>query len=323
LFHHRLEQIILGAEKVTPGLKRKMATYLEACGARDVFISGTYGFTGADPAARLAKQGLVGGSAEVVTSALDPVEAVDMNAHSVYHRLAILHPRARYAGFAAESRAVIDLFWEQEDLAEVEFAVYPGHGQLEVPPRFHRVEVPDPLPDHGYPVGPPLHVWAPGVQLEEATLSGPGLTGELITLHRGNAPMGGALADSVFLVPPAPLLPGQAYQAELRFRSGRKSWTRRFGFGVGRLAPGEVEVRLGQLRWEALGRRVTVTADASSSRPGAPHLRWSVGDQVLQEGPATELEWEAPRGTSTLTVLAYDPTYSDAYARAELTLTTR
>ena len=40
-----LEQVILGAEKVTPGLKRKMADYLEACGARDVFISGTYGFT--------------------------------------------------------------------------------------------------------------------------------------------------------------------------------------------------------------------------------------------------------------------------------------
>jgi phenylacetate-coenzyme A ligase PaaK-like adenylate-forming protein len=37
--------IILGAEKVTPGLKRKMAESLEVCGARDVVISGTYGFT--------------------------------------------------------------------------------------------------------------------------------------------------------------------------------------------------------------------------------------------------------------------------------------
>lgn len=37
--------IILGAEKVTPGLKRKMAEQLEACGARDVVILGTYGFT--------------------------------------------------------------------------------------------------------------------------------------------------------------------------------------------------------------------------------------------------------------------------------------
>jgi phenylacetate-coenzyme A ligase PaaK-like adenylate-forming protein len=40
-----LKLIILGAEKVTPGLKRKMAESLEACGARDVVISGTYGFT--------------------------------------------------------------------------------------------------------------------------------------------------------------------------------------------------------------------------------------------------------------------------------------
>ena len=37
--------VILGAEKVTPGLKRKMAESLEACGASGVVISGTYGFT--------------------------------------------------------------------------------------------------------------------------------------------------------------------------------------------------------------------------------------------------------------------------------------
>jgi phenylacetate-CoA ligase len=40
-----VELVVLGAEKVTPGLKHKMAEYLEACGARDVTISGTYGFT--------------------------------------------------------------------------------------------------------------------------------------------------------------------------------------------------------------------------------------------------------------------------------------
>jgi phenylacetate-coenzyme A ligase PaaK-like adenylate-forming protein len=33
------------AEKVTPGLKRKMAECLEACGANEVSILGTYGFT--------------------------------------------------------------------------------------------------------------------------------------------------------------------------------------------------------------------------------------------------------------------------------------
>lgn len=40
-----MRNIVLGAEKVTPGLKRKMAECLEACGAREVVISGTYGFT--------------------------------------------------------------------------------------------------------------------------------------------------------------------------------------------------------------------------------------------------------------------------------------
>jgi phenylacetate-coenzyme A ligase PaaK-like adenylate-forming protein len=37
--------VILAAEKVTPGLKQKMAESLAACGAKEVVISGTYGFT--------------------------------------------------------------------------------------------------------------------------------------------------------------------------------------------------------------------------------------------------------------------------------------
>lgn len=41
----QVKLVVLGAEKVTPGLKRKMAEALEACGARDVVILGTYGFT--------------------------------------------------------------------------------------------------------------------------------------------------------------------------------------------------------------------------------------------------------------------------------------
>jgi len=40
-----IRQIFLGAEKVTPGLKMKMAESLAACGAKDVSILGTYGFT--------------------------------------------------------------------------------------------------------------------------------------------------------------------------------------------------------------------------------------------------------------------------------------
>lgn len=37
--------VILGAEKVTPGLKEKMSESLAACGSTNVTISGTYGFT--------------------------------------------------------------------------------------------------------------------------------------------------------------------------------------------------------------------------------------------------------------------------------------
>ena len=40
-----IKLVILGAEKVPPGLKAKMTAALEACGASDVTISGTYGFT--------------------------------------------------------------------------------------------------------------------------------------------------------------------------------------------------------------------------------------------------------------------------------------
>jgi phenylacetate-CoA ligase len=37
--------VVLGAEKVPPGLKRKMLDALQACGAGEVRIAGTYGFT--------------------------------------------------------------------------------------------------------------------------------------------------------------------------------------------------------------------------------------------------------------------------------------
>jgi phenylacetate-coenzyme A ligase PaaK-like adenylate-forming protein len=41
----KVKLIVLGAEKVTPGLKAKMAESLAALGSKDVTISGTYGFT--------------------------------------------------------------------------------------------------------------------------------------------------------------------------------------------------------------------------------------------------------------------------------------
>jgi phenylacetate-coenzyme A ligase PaaK-like adenylate-forming protein len=41
----KVRLIVLGAEKVTPGLKAKMAESLAAMGSKDVTISGTYGFT--------------------------------------------------------------------------------------------------------------------------------------------------------------------------------------------------------------------------------------------------------------------------------------
>jgi phenylacetate-coenzyme A ligase PaaK-like adenylate-forming protein len=41
----KVRLVVLGAEKVTPGLKAKMAESLAAMGSKDVTISGTYGFT--------------------------------------------------------------------------------------------------------------------------------------------------------------------------------------------------------------------------------------------------------------------------------------
>lgn len=41
----KVKLVILGAEKVVPGLKHKIAEALEAMGSKDVVISGTYGFT--------------------------------------------------------------------------------------------------------------------------------------------------------------------------------------------------------------------------------------------------------------------------------------
>jgi phenylacetate-coenzyme A ligase PaaK-like adenylate-forming protein len=41
----KVKLVVLGAEKVTPGLKQKMSESLAECGATGVTISGTYGFT--------------------------------------------------------------------------------------------------------------------------------------------------------------------------------------------------------------------------------------------------------------------------------------
>ncbi|MCE9594707.1 MAG: AMP-binding protein [Planctomycetes bacterium] len=41
----KVRTVVLGAEKVPPGLKAKMVEHLEACGAKNVRILGTYGFT--------------------------------------------------------------------------------------------------------------------------------------------------------------------------------------------------------------------------------------------------------------------------------------
>ncbi len=40
-----IKHVVLGAERVPPGLKAKVVALLESCGARDVRVSGTYGFT--------------------------------------------------------------------------------------------------------------------------------------------------------------------------------------------------------------------------------------------------------------------------------------
>lgn len=272
---------------------------------------GTDGYTGEGPAERIAAQGHRGGATEGVTSVTDPAEAIDHLVNSVYHRTGLLRPEARYFGIGVGARAVVNLAWGRGDLERAARPVagskatlvwsYPGPGQAGVPPRFPAGETPNPLPDGEYPVGPPLSVatseGAPTIL--EARLEGPGGAVPLRVLGARNAPRVDLMGDWAYVVPLRPLEPETTYRASLVFEAGGRRGRRRWAFTTGADVPGEeiYEVRITRFAYEprepVAGGRMEFHVDVESNRPEV-QVRWTVGGEVLQDGPRRDFFWRVP-----------------------------
>jgi uncharacterized protein YkwD len=284
------------------------------------------GFTGATSGERLSHQGLRGSSTEAVTSEVDPEGAVDILMNSVYHRSGLLRQEARYAGFAASTQAVLDLFWEKDAKDEMELVIYPGPGQTGVPPRFPGGETPDPLPGQEYPVGSPLSVGGSGAAPEVLSyeLRGPGGRIPLRLLTARNAPRGSLLGDYSYLMPLKPLGSEQEYRAYLRVRVGQEVRRLHWSFRTGTQVPGEQYARIVNLvmnkQTPAPGRPMDFHVEVKASHPRELQLRWSVDDLPQQDGAGHDFRWKALAGSHRIQIDAYYPDRPEAFMRKMFTV---
>lgn len=282
------------------------------------------GFTGVQLRDRIARQGLqVRGCLEVVSAYSDAVKAVDHLMNTVYHRAGLLREEARWAGFGASSRGVIDLAWEDEGAVWAPFSLYPGPGQVEVSPRFAGGETPEPLPAATYPVGSPLSVGGAREppSLIAARLEGPEGSCPLRILRRGTAPMAELLGNFVFLVPVQPLRDGTRYEADVTFALEGRKTRRRWSFTTGQDSAGEERwwARITELRHEGHelrpGKLLPLEAVVEASQPEALVLEWWVDGKLQARGKGRSFEWALPSsGAHRIELRASYPETPGAFA---------
>ncbi|MDI3299157.1 MAG: stalk domain-containing protein [Bacillota bacterium] len=191
---------------------------------------GTPGFTGAGPLDRARAYGAVWPAAREVieAGASSPAASLAAWMDSIYHRIALLDPGARAAGY---SRAPLPPGSDRWASVMVLGAVpvpglggpvaYPYDGQPAVPTAFYPGEVPDPLklvPHASYPTGYPITVGfygsaVRGVEVRSASLAeadGRPVPFWLLTPGDGS-PQRRELEETVVLLPRKPLEAGRSY----------------------------------------------------------------------------------------------------------------
>ena len=285
---------------------------------------GRKGFTGEGVGDRLAKQGFYGGSTEVVSAVTEPEEAVDHLINTVYHRGGLLRPEARYAGFGASSRTVIDLAWKSGSKAETDWVFYPGDWQKDVPPRFPGGETPEPLPGQTYPVGPPISVGGgeAAPKLLKAFLKGPKGKIALKLLNAKNAPSSAMLGKYIYLVPLSPLEENSRYQCSVKVKTKAGIRQRSWGFRTGDEVPGEElwQVKITKLNRQpqriVTGRKVRFSVDIEANRPDEVSVRWSINGKKVKDGSDRFFQWRVPDGgTHLIDAYAYYPKNPEAFGR--------
>jgi len=131
-------------------------------------VAGYPGFTGTDVSARLDFAGYLGeSSGEVMHYIGDPTISVDGWMATVYHRLPIIDPNRKHAGYALNTQPGVDAmdFGAGPAATGVWMSAtpyplaYPVDGQTNIPVGWSGLEIPNPLPPGvSTPVGYPFTI---------------------------------------------------------------------------------------------------------------------------------------------------------------------
>lgn len=148
------------------------------------------GFTGAGPLDRARTYGAVWPAAREVieAGASSPAGSLAAWMDSIYHRIALLDPGARAAGYDrgplpadSDRRASVMVLGAVPEAGLGGPVVYPADGQFGVPTAFYPGEVPDPLrlvPGARYPTGYPITVGFYGSTVESVVVRAASLADE-------------------------------------------------------------------------------------------------------------------------------------------------
>ncbi len=205
---------------------------------------GTEGYTGQDPAARMAAAGYEGMPlGEVMAFQSAPEQAVDDWMASLYHRVPLLLPLAAHVGYGGASRGGrICQTLDVGTPAGVQFeaadtiVIFPPDEATGVPTRWEGLEKPRPPLDTGYPSGPILTVIFgsasadafPAINVEQCVLDGPDGPVEHVALAPGDDPA--LCCGVVALYATTPLQPGATYTVTLHYRRASVSDTLTWSF---------------------------------------------------------------------------------------------
>lgn len=188
-------------------------------------VPGTAGFFGATGGDRADYYNYIGAPTSEVINFVDRAEdALDGWMDSLYHRIPLVHPGARTAGYGLAASGSDRVNVLQVGLAEVpDTVVWPYPGQLDVPTSWSGLETPDPFrlyPGVTGPVGYTVTLTFGGrvrsLSLTDGTLTGP--SGQQVPVLRFDPAMDEHLSNTVALIPRGPLEPGAEYSVRLAGR---------------------------------------------------------------------------------------------------------
>jgi len=209
-------------------------------------VAGQGGFTGKWPSDRIKVTGYpYFGGAEVMAFTGDPADSVDQWMATIYHRLILIDPNARYTGYGYGSRYDSD---KQQQVAVdvMDFGgipdnpqtavkpyplAYPADGQSGIPTYWDGGEAPDPLPaGASRPVGYPFTLQGVNGSLRVDYAQLRDATGQPVTVHLSPADCKGSCYA---LIAVNPLRANSSYSVQVRGAIADLPFDRTWRFSTG------------------------------------------------------------------------------------------